>query len=110
MDNKNTHGKSPPTVISAGGLTVDILRRQLSFGGKAQKLTPAETGILYTLLEGNGKAVSREALCEGSQTDIVSLKSNISHLRKKLEGSGYTINSIYGDGYQFDKLQDEKLP
>jgi DNA-binding response OmpR family regulator len=35
--------------------------------------------------------------------DTGAVKKAVSRLRKKIEGSGYTINALYGEGYRFER-------
>jgi DNA-binding response OmpR family regulator len=38
--------------------------------------------------------------------DPDAVKKAVSRLRKKIEGSGYTINKLYGEGYLFEREPD----
>lgn len=86
---------------------IDILLRQLSISGREISLAPKECTILYALLEQAGETVSLEALKQaaGSTDSSRSVESLIYRLRKKLDGSGYRILAVRGEGYCFVRLR-----
>lgn len=67
-----------------------------------------EYAILYYLILHEGEGISAERLYEkvrqlpmGGNANAV--KTAVSRLRKRLEGSGYTIASGWGTGYCFER-------
>ena len=99
---------SPPPVVAAGDLTVDIARRRVTLAGDEVALTPTEFDILAYL--------ARNADCVVTQRQIMSeiwgpewaedrqtLRVHVSHLRKKLErpGGRRFIITEPGVGFRF---------
>lgn len=70
---------------------------------EVQAIPPKEARILRILMKSAGKPISRqdisEALWDGMKVSARSLDSHISRLRRRIEGSESTIESIYGGGY-----------
>jgi DNA-binding response OmpR family regulator len=60
-------------------------------------------------VQNEGKVIPAEVLSERVWKlpftgNTQAIKSAISRLRKKLEGSGYTVSSLRNEGYLFEKL------
>lgn len=96
-----------PQEIFSAGVKLDPQTRQAWQGGEAVELTALEFDILEILVRSAGRIVSRDeltgALYQRPSTPYErSLDVHISHLRKKLEGSGQMlIRTVRGEGYQF---------
>ena len=91
-----------PAKVSFQDLQFDFLRRRVTVGRLTLALTSRELTLFYTLLEGEGCAVDRSHLCDVGDLscDDRSLHNHIHRLRKKLQGSGYTIEPVRGRGYR----------
>jgi len=93
------------SVVQVGDLRVDALNRAVSYCGMPIELTPTELTILDVLLRAVGRIVSRDELAgvlHQRQTTPYerSLDVHVSHLRRKLEGVGWTaIRTVRGQGY-----------
>lgn len=96
--------------ILKGNLTLDVSSGKTFLSGADMLLKPKEFALLQTLAQNENITVSAERLYEkvwkapiGS--DKRSLQKQISTLRAKLAdgGCGYTISSVYGEGYRFEK-------
>jgi len=93
------------SVVQVGDLRVDALNRAVSYCGMPIELTPTELTILEVLLRAVGRIVSRDELAgvlHQRQTTPYerSLDVHVSHLRRKLEGVGWTaIRTVRGQGY-----------
>ena len=79
-----------PPVILAGELVIDLARRQVTRAGEHLTLTPTEFAILAYLAQNANCVVTSDMLLEkvwGTEAgeDTQSLRSHISHLRKKIE-------------------------
>jgi DNA-binding response OmpR family regulator len=94
-----------PSAVRVGDLRVDALNRAVSFRGTPIELTPTEFTILEVLMRAVGRIVSRDELSgvlyQRQTTPYErSLDVHVSHLRRKLEGAGWTaIRTVRGQGY-----------
>src|SRR6201997_1701796 len=95
-----------PTVLQAGDLEMDLLKRTVTRGGKTIDLQPREFQLLAFLMHNLDRVVTRTMLLEGvwdfhfdPKTNIV--ESHISRLRTKLNEGGLPnlIVTIRGSGY-----------
>ena len=86
-------------------MRVDVFNRAVSFRGVPVELTPTEFTILEVLMRAVGRIVSRDELAgvlyQRQTTPYErSLDVHVSHLRRKLEGVGWTaIRTVRGQGY-----------
>ena len=94
-----------PSVVQVGDLRLDAPNRAVAFRGVPIELTPTEFTILDVLLRSAGRIVSRDELTgvlyQRQTTPYErSLDVHVSHLRRKLEGVGWTaIRTVRGQGY-----------
>ena len=93
--------------LSAPGLEMDLLRRQVVVRGEEVRLTSREFQLLEVLLRNAGRVVTRSMLLEAvwdyrfdPQTNIVD--QHVSRLRQKLgdEGAAAIIETVRGVGYR----------
>ena len=99
------HEAGVDRAISAGALTVDTARREVTVAGEAVALRAKEFDLLCALLHHQGIVLSREQLIEQvwgfdfyGQTRTVDV--HVAHLRVKLAGSGVEIETVWGVGYK----------
>ncbi|MGN6818418.1 MAG: response regulator transcription factor [Sphingomonas sp.] len=95
------------TRLAIGGLAIDILRREVSRGGRPIHLQPREFSLLEVLMRHAGRIVTRTTFLEevwgfhfDPQTNIV--ESHLSRLRSKLR-DGFAedpIETVRGAGYR----------
>ena len=93
-------------VIAVGDMQVNTTTRELRVAGEPVELTAVEFDLLEMLMRSAGRVVSRDeitaALFEREATPYDRfLDVHVSHLRKKLEGSGNAIRAVRGVGYVF---------
>jgi len=74
-------------------------------------LTPFAFKLMIFFAENEDKVFTRDSIVEhvwGPGTHVFhrTIDAHISKIRKKLKGSGYNIQSIYGEGYVFRKSLD----
>ena len=98
-----------PERIARGPLSLDVLSGQAFLNNEDLLLAKKEFQMLALFIQYEGKSISDDFLYEKiwkqpMNYDSKSVKNTVSRLRKKLEGSGFTISSIYGDGYIFEKV------
>jgi len=94
------------TVVTLGDMQVNTTTREVRVAGAPVELTVVEFDLLEMLMRSAGRIVSRDeitvALFEREATPYDRfLDVHVSHLRKKLEGSGNAIRAVRGVGYVF---------
>jgi two-component system, OmpR family, response regulator len=104
-----TSSDAPATVLKAGDLEMDLLRREVRRAGKAIDLQPREFQLLEFLLRHVGQVVTRTMLLEGvwdyhfdPQTNVIDV--HISRLRSKID-KGFErplLHTVRGAGYRLD--------
>lgn len=96
----------PVAEWNVSGVRLEAVSRRLWKDGLEVPITSVEYEILETLMQSAGSAVSRDELAnrlygrEATPFDRA-IDVHISHLRKKLGGSGELIRTVRGVGYQF---------
>jgi two-component system OmpR family response regulator len=105
----NSGGDAQPTVLRAGDLEMDLLRREVRRGGQTIELQPREFQLLEFLLRHAGQVVTRTMLLEGvwdyhfdPQTNVIDV--HISRLRSKID-RGFDrplLHTVRGAGYRLD--------
>lgn len=95
-------GRSTPE-ISYGALTLDPVRREVSFRGAPVELTAREFSVLEALMKEPGAVVSRERLEDaiygwGEEVGSNSIEVHLHHLRRKL--GPHIIRNVRGVGYR----------
>jgi two-component system alkaline phosphatase synthesis response regulator PhoP len=101
-----------PRVLRAGGLEMDVERREVQVDGEPVDLTPTEFNLLRVLMEQAGYVFTRrELIRKGLGVDYEgldrTLDSHMRNLRRKVEPDPRhhtCIQTVYGVGY---RLVDE---
>jgi len=95
----------PGTLIKVGELSMDVSRREARLGENLLQLRTQEYELLAILAGQPGRVFTREQLLQQAwgfdylgQTRTVDV--HIAHLRKKLQGSSMTIETVQGIGYK----------
>jgi two-component system OmpR family response regulator len=75
--------------------------------GRAVPLSLHETGVLEALLHRFGRVVSKEQLVEQLYSYDREVSQNaievyVHRVRKKIDGAGVTVRTLYGRGYLLD--------
>ena len=99
---------APPQTLRAGGLEMDVRRRDVRVDGRPVELTPTEFSLLQVLLEQAGYVLTRGELTRralGVDFEGVerTLDSHIRNLRQKLEpdpANPTYVQTVYGVGYR----------
>jgi two-component system OmpR family response regulator len=99
-------GGAAPAVTYAH-LTYDTVSRTTSVGGRIVSLSMHETGVLEILVRRFGRVVGKEQMveqlyCYDKEVSHNAIEVYVHRLRKKIEGSGLAVNTIYGRGYVMD--------
>ena len=108
---RRTTGSSSATVLEAGGIRLDTVRRITERDGLPLQLTPKEYGVLESLLAANGAWLSADELVEEvwGQPDErrrTVVKATMHTLRRKL-GEPDPIESASGFGYRILCADDD---
>lgn len=107
---KHTPSESSQEPVSVGALTLDEGRRLILRNHTALPLTPTEYGLLRYLMLHTEQAVSREELLNevwGFETAVETRATDdtVRRLRRKLEGCGVSIESVWGFGFRLEAKQ-----
>lgn len=102
-DRASMQGEVSP--IRLGDLVIDPARREVRLGDLSLSLRTQEFDLLLTLAEHRGLVLSREQILQKAwgfdfygQTRTVDV--HVAHLRKKLEPSQVSIETVTGVGYK----------
>ncbi|MCL2019237.1 MAG: winged helix-turn-helix domain-containing protein [Oscillospiraceae bacterium] len=95
-----------PERIIRGKLCIDLFSGQAFSDGNDLLLTKKEFFLLLLFAQNEGKAISAKYIYEKvwnsqANVNISTIKVAVSNLRKKINGSGYTLVAEYGVGYRF---------
>jgi len=106
---KTSGDDAPQTVLKAGDLEMDLLRREVRRAGQPIELQPREFQLLEFLLRHAGQVVTRTMLLEGvwdyhfdPQTNVIDV--HVSRLRAKID-KGFErplLHTVRGAGYRLD--------
>lgn len=94
--------------LALGPLLLDRMAQRAYLRGEDMLLKPREWAVLLYLAQSEGRPIPAGELYEAvwrltMQGNASAVKTVISRLRRKLEGSGYVITSKRGDGYCLEK-------
>ena len=101
--------KGAEPVVTAGDLTVDLVKRLVTRAGQAIRLSPKEYDLLAQLVEGGGKVVTHRQLLTAvwgpaHEDDVQYLRVFVAQLRQKVEpdpASPTLITTEPGVGYRW---------
>ena len=102
-------GRGDTAVLRFAGLSIDILKREVTAGGGVVGLTSVEFKLLVALARQPGAALSRESLTDavqagGYQPQERTVDVQIARLRRKLRDASpgaEWIDTVRGEGYVF---------
>jgi two-component system response regulator QseB len=95
-------GRGNPEIVH-GALSLDPVRRRVSFRGAPVELSAREFAILEALMQEPGAVVSRDRLEDavygwGAEVGSNTVEVHLHHLRRKLEPG--LIRNVRGVGYR----------
>jgi two-component system response regulator QseB len=98
----------PSPEMSYGALSIDPVKRIVTFRGARVDLSPREFAVLEALMKEPGAVVSREKLEDavygwGEEVGSNSIEVHLHHLRRKLKPQ--LIRNVRGVGYRIAQLQ-----
>ena len=101
--------RTPEKSLKAGALELDTEKHLVLLKGKAVELTSKEYELLKTLMEANGRVLSREQLLEqvwgydrSIHIETRTVDMHVGQLRKKLKTEGERIITVKNAGYRLD--------
>ncbi|MYM96432.1 response regulator [Duganella vulcania] len=100
-------GSRTNSMVSHGGLTLNLAGHEATFDGAALHLSSREFGVLRALIDNPGEVLSKTQLEEkiygwGEEIESNTIDVYIHHLRKKL-GSDF-IKNVRGVGYKLASI------
>ena len=98
--------------IKRARLTFDTVERRASIDGMPLALSPHEIGVLEALLNRFGRIVSKDQLVDKLYNYDKSAGHNaievyIHRIRRKIEGSGIAVRTLYGQGYLMEEREKD---
>ena len=95
------------SVISAGGITMDLAAHIVTIDGEPIELSYKEFELLNYFMVNKGVALSREKILNNVWNydyfgDARTIDTHVKKLRSKLGDKGEYIRTIWGMGYKFD--------
>ena len=104
---RRAEGPGGEAVLTFADMTLDTDTRTVHAGTNEVRLTRTEFAILKTLMQNPGQVIAKSILLERISRDTPdctdsSLKTHISHLRKKLREAGGRdyIDAVWGIGFR----------
>ncbi len=99
-------GKAESRPLTAGGLSVDQVRRLATCDGVAMELTRREFDLLAYLISNEGRTLTREQLLNGVwgydfDGELRTVDTHVKQLRSKLGEYACYVKTIFRVGYQF---------
>jgi phosphate regulon transcriptional regulator PhoB len=91
--------------LTAGAITIDPARHQVSVNGKVVNLTSLEFKLLRTLMQRRGRVQERDRLLNEvwgyeSVIDTRTVDTHVRRLREKLGKAGDIVETVRGFGYR----------
>jgi two-component system, OmpR family, alkaline phosphatase synthesis response regulator PhoP len=98
-----------PETVSAGDVSLDLVRRIVQVGGRAVELTPSEFDLLAVFARHPDQVFTRSQLLDLTQGDVYegyerTIDQHIKNLRKKIEpdpSNPRYVLTVHGVGYKF---------
>ncbi len=99
---RRARGRAEP-MLHWRALTLDPASREVAWGGRPVRLTPAEYKLLHLLLAASGRVLTRESLTDAlygwdEGADSNTLEVHVHHLRRKIESA--VVETVRGVGYR----------
>ena len=106
-------GINQEETITVAGITVDKSAHAVSIDGKELELSFKEYELLLYFIENKGIALSREKILNNVWNydyfgDARTIDTHVKKLRSKLGDKGDYIKTVWGMGYKFEPVHEEK--
>ena len=101
-------GAGESGVLSAGPLTIDTSKHEVTVGGEPVKLTLTEFKLLTALVSARGRVLTRDQLMDKAMgTDVFvtdrAIDVHITAIRKKLGSANWLVHTVRGVGYRLQE-------
>ena len=98
--------------LTAGPLTVDRDRHEVSVAGRTVKLTLTEFKLLAALAEARGRVLDRDRLMDKAMGEDVfvtdrAIDVHVTAIRRKLGDHAWLVHTVRGVGYRFQEEPPE---
>ena len=98
--------------LTKGALKLNTVERRVYLDGELIVTTPREYDLLYFFMQNERIVMSRNTILDrvwgdGWFGDLRTVDTIVKQLRKKLDGHGDYIVSVYGVGYKFEVEHEE---
>ena len=106
-------GNTQSDVLEVGGITIDKAAHQVSVDKKPVELSFKEFELMTYFAENQGIALSREKILNNVWNydyfgDARTIDTHVKKLRSKLGDKGDYIKTVWGMGYKFEPVHEEK--
>ena len=106
-------GNTQSDVLEVGGITIDKAAHQVSVDKKPVELSFQEFELMTFFAENQGIALSREKILNNVWNydyfgDARTIDTHVKKLRSKLGDKGDYIKTVWGMGYKFEPVHEEK--
>lgn len=106
----NQRAAEQAKTLVRGPLTLEMVSGRAYLNGTDLLFNAKEFALLRFLIQNEGTTFSKEALYEAVWNlpvihDARVIKSHLSRVRVRLQGSGYTIETVRGVGYRFGPVK-----
>jgi len=107
---RRTHEKPKKESAKIGSLAIDFAKHIVTIKSKPVELTSKEFMLLKTLIEANGRVLSREFLLDkvwgydkSLNIETRTVDMHIGQLRKKIKAEAERLVTVKSAGYRFDE-------
>ncbi len=107
---RRTHEKPKKESAKIGSLAIDFAKHIVTIKNKPVELTSKEFTLLKTLIEANGRVLSREFLLDkvwgydkSLNIETRTVDMHIGQLRKKIKAEAERLVTVKSAGYRFDE-------
>jgi two-component system alkaline phosphatase synthesis response regulator PhoP len=101
--------KKATSILEVGALKIDLEKHVVSLDNEKIELTSKEFSLLKTLMEADGRVLSREVLLEqvwgidrAVHIETRTVDMHVGQLRKKIKTEAFRILTVKNSGYRFD--------
>ena len=106
-------GMNQDDVIDIGGIIIDKSAHSVKIDGKEIELSFKEYELLVYFIENKGIALSREKILNNVWNydyfgDARTIDTHVKKLRAKMGDKGDYIKTVWGMGYKFEPVHEEK--
>lgn len=110
---RRTNQQNGDNIISCGNIEIDKAAHVVTIAGESIDLSFKEFELLAYFMENKGIALSREKILNSVWNydyfgDARTIDTHVKKLRSKLGKCGDMIKTVWGMGYKFEEIGDER--